>query len=214
MVYLDFHMSIRETRRPIHVPPGLNLSIEIAGDSAYIKPHKPGESLATAVRNFPLQEVVIFDPSLPSFTSFQSEHRNGKPALSERNVQVLRLVVEGLSHKEIGTRLGIRDSTVGEHVGNMVRKTATTALEDLIRYSYETNILEGYRKERYIGKPLTSHRRTILQLLAHGKSNDEIAAVLGNSPETVRTILSSIYNDMGVSGRVGAVALACRTGLV
>jgi DNA-binding NarL/FixJ family response regulator len=42
--------------------------------------------------------------------------------LSAREVQVLRLIMDGLSNKQIGTRLGIAERTVKAHVGNVFKR--------------------------------------------------------------------------------------------
>jgi DNA-binding NarL/FixJ family response regulator len=42
--------------------------------------------------------------------------------LSEREQEVLRLVADGLTDREIGTALGISPRTVGRHVGNILAK--------------------------------------------------------------------------------------------
>jgi DNA-binding NarL/FixJ family response regulator len=39
-----------------------------------------------------------------------------RPALTERELEVLRLLADGLRHDEIGTRLGIGSETVRTHV--------------------------------------------------------------------------------------------------
>jgi DNA-binding NarL/FixJ family response regulator len=44
------------------------------------------------------------------------------PCLTPREREVLRLVVEGLSDKEIGAVLTISAQTVTKHVGNLMRK--------------------------------------------------------------------------------------------
>lgn len=42
--------------------------------------------------------------------------------LTERELEVLCLLAEGLNSKQIGVRLYISDSTVREHIANMGRK--------------------------------------------------------------------------------------------
>jgi DNA-binding CsgD family transcriptional regulator len=42
--------------------------------------------------------------------------------LSEREEEVLRLVAQGLTDREIGTALGISPRTVGRHVGSVLAK--------------------------------------------------------------------------------------------
>jgi DNA-binding NarL/FixJ family response regulator len=45
-----------------------------------------------------------------------------EPCLTPREREVLRLLVEGLSDKEIGTALAISAQTATKHVGNLLRK--------------------------------------------------------------------------------------------
>ena len=43
-------------------------------------------------------------------------------AFTDRETQVLKMLVEGRSNKEIGVPLGIRDRTVKAHVAKLMRK--------------------------------------------------------------------------------------------
>lgn len=61
---------------------------------------------------------------------------------------------------------------------------------------------------------LTDREQVVLQELALGKTTKEIAGTLVVSEETVKTHLAHIYQKLGVSDRVQAVALALRQGLV
>ena len=59
---------------------------------------------------------------------------------------------------------------------------------------------------------LTRAQRGILDRLAHGYSNAEIADDLGISVSTVKTHLSAIYEKLGVAGRGEAREAAAKTG--
>jgi DNA-binding NarL/FixJ family response regulator len=47
--------------------------------------------------------------------------------LSDREFQVVRLIVEGLSNKEISKRLGLSDKTIKNHISHILAKLGLTA---------------------------------------------------------------------------------------
>jgi DNA-binding NarL/FixJ family response regulator len=53
---------------------------------------------------------------------------------------------------------------------------------------------------------LTPRQLDVLKLIAHGHSNDEIAALLGVRPNTVKFHISDIFRRLGVRNRIEAVA--------
>lgn len=63
-------------------------------------------------------------------------------------------------------------------------------------------------------KELSPREQEVLQLLAYGKSNKEVAKALGIGAQTVKTHVSHIFAKLGAADRTGAVALALRKGLV
>jgi DNA-binding NarL/FixJ family response regulator len=65
-----------------------------------------------------------------------------------------------------------------------------------------------------IGPAITEREREILQLIAHGRANKEIATALGISEPTVKRHVSTILEKMDVSDRAEASVQAIRRGLV
>jgi DNA-binding NarL/FixJ family response regulator len=65
-----------------------------------------------------------------------------------------------------------------------------------------------------LAEPLTERETEVLQQLAEGKSNKEIAAALVIAEKTVRTHVSNILAKLGVTSRTQAVLYAVRSGLV
>jgi DNA-binding NarL/FixJ family response regulator len=63
-------------------------------------------------------------------------------------------------------------------------------------------------------EPLTRREREVLQMLASGLANKEIAARLNISEHTVKFHVASVLGKLGASGRTEAVALGIRRGLV
>lgn len=64
---------------------------------------------------------------------------------------------------------------------------------------------------RGVGVPLTPREREVLDWVAAGKTNRDVAAILGASPRTVEKHLERIYEKLGVETRTAAVMrAACR----
>lgn len=61
---------------------------------------------------------------------------------------------------------------------------------------------------------ITERERQVLQLLADGRSNKEIAARLGLSPNTVKTHVARLFEKLRVARRTQAIQLARELGLV
>lgn len=62
--------------------------------------------------------------------------------------------------------------------------------------------------------PLSPRERRVLDLLAEGRSNKEIARELGVSANTVKTHLANLYAKLGARRRTEAVAAARRGGML
>jgi DNA-binding NarL/FixJ family response regulator len=63
-------------------------------------------------------------------------------------------------------------------------------------------------------EPLTERESEVLQLLAQGLANKQIAARLNLSTHTVKYHMASIYSKLGASNRTEAVRLGLQKGLV
>jgi two-component system, NarL family, nitrate/nitrite response regulator NarL len=64
------------------------------------------------------------------------------------------------------------------------------------------------------GVSLTERERDVIQRLARGMSNKEIAAALGVSERTVKFHVASLFTKLGASNRTEAVTRAVHAGLV
>lgn len=68
---------------------------------------------------------------------FQGRRRGAEEVLSLREKQVLKLIAEGKSSKEIADLLFISQRTVHNHRNNILRKLKLKRITDLVRYAVE-----------------------------------------------------------------------------
>lgn len=64
------------------------------------------------------------------------------------------------------------------------------------------------------GEPLSPREHQVLQLLAAGLGNKQVAAQLGISEHTVKFHVNSIFDKLNASSRAEAVAIGARRGLI
>jgi len=67
----------------------------------------------------------------------------GLDQLTQREHDVLSLVVQGLSNAEIGAALHLRETTVKTHVGRILTKLAVRDRVQLIVLAYQRGLVDG-----------------------------------------------------------------------
>ncbi len=92
------------------------------------------------------------------------------------------------------------------HQGLMVSTPAV--MQPLIRQAIAAN------PEEYLVKELTEREMEVLELLADGLANKQIALELEISEHTVKFHVSSIYTKLGAANRTEAVRIGARLGLI
>jgi DNA-binding NarL/FixJ family response regulator len=112
-----------------------------AGATSHLAgPVEPAE-LAGAVRRTAAGEVV-FSPGLADvlLEEFGRPAAERERQLTERESDVVRLVVEGLTARQIATRLVLSPRTVENHVQNVLRKLHLHSRAALVRYAIERGL--------------------------------------------------------------------------
>src|SRR3989454_10906446 len=66
----------------------------------------------------------------------------------------------------------------------------------------------GGAAAKVVGAPLTAREREVLEWVAAGKTNRDIAAILGARPRTIEKHLERIYDKLGVETRTAAAMRA------
>jgi NarL family two-component system response regulator LiaR len=109
---------------------------------------RPGfPALAAAVRKAAAGEATLHPAVAARVIAELRVDQNGVPpnpfkALSNREVEVLRLVAEGLSNAEIARRLYISEKTVKSHVSNVLAKLQLTDRTQAAAYAWRAGVVE------------------------------------------------------------------------
>lgn len=68
--------------------------------------------------------------------------------------------------------------------------------------------------ERNAYNSLSDREMEVIRLVANGKSNKEIATMLGVGDASIKTYLARIFLKLGCSDRTQAVTIACQRGII
>jgi DNA-binding NarL/FixJ family response regulator len=77
----------------------------------------------------------------------EQKQRGATPArqsdpLTDREQEIMQLLAEGRSNKEVATKLGISARTVENHRANIMKKLRCRSMADLVRYAIRRKIVE------------------------------------------------------------------------
>ncbi|MFB9314055.1 response regulator [Nocardioides plantarum] len=119
-----------------------------SGASGYLLKDSSIEEVAQAIRVVADGQSLI-SPSMAiklidEFKQMARPERETGPALrlTDRELDVLRLVAQGHSNKEIAARLFISENTVKNHVRNMLEKLQLHSRMEAVMYAVRENLLE------------------------------------------------------------------------
>ena len=108
-----------------------------AGARGYVLKSALNLDLAAAVRRVAQGETVI-DPTLSSAGPLKGERTR---ALSSRELDVLRLICEGLSNREIGLKLSLSVNTVAVHRANIMNALGVHKTAELVVYAIQHGLV-------------------------------------------------------------------------
>lgn len=108
-----------------------------AGARGYILKSALNLDLAAAVKRVAAGEMVV-DPSVSPSASLKGERNR---ALSERELDVLRLICEGLSNREIATKLGLSVNTIAVHRANIMNALGMHKTAELVVYAIQHGLV-------------------------------------------------------------------------
>ncbi len=92
-----------------------------AGAKGYLLKGAPAERIARAVR-IVHSGGIFLEPGVAAIMASRAPVAPGSEELTDREREVLRLVVEGMPNKQIAAALGIRERTAKFHLSSLMRK--------------------------------------------------------------------------------------------
>ncbi|MGH9194261.1 MAG: response regulator [Acidimicrobiia bacterium] len=208
VIVADDHSLIRQ---------GIRTMLEGWDDVHVVAEAKDGRELLDMVRSYS-PHVVVVDIRMPGMDGLEAvrEIKRLHPEVKAVMLTVhdeeayvyeaVRAGATGYLPKTVSAEELVRCITTVARGQAMLHPSVTRKLID--------EFAEMARTGKKPGTGLSRREQQVLQLLAYGKSNKEIARELGIGAQTVKTHISHIFSKLGAVDRTGAVALALRKGLV
>jgi two-component system, NarL family, response regulator YdfI len=162
-----------------------------------------------------LAEVVLLDASGEAPEELL-ESLQGEGLLSETRVFLLA-GARPATWASRALRLGVRAVLPSDSSAREFRAALDAVAQDLLvlhRSDLQAVDARDAAEASDFVEPLTSREREVLQMLAQGYGNKEIASRLHISDHTAKFHVASILGKLGASSRTEAVSLALRRGLV
>ena len=161
LVLMDIEMplmnGVEATKKAIEKYPGLKvIALTMFKEDAYIS-----QMIEAGVKGFLIKNIrkEVLDRALQAVfngKTYYSEElwdyftksitKEEKPvndlSLTRREIEVLQLLAEGLSNKEIGDRLFVSERTIVGHKSNLMAKTNTKNTVSLLAYAIRNGLID------------------------------------------------------------------------
>jgi DNA-binding NarL/FixJ family response regulator len=115
-----------------------------AGATGYLLKDTPRQELYRAVRAAAAGEAVLSPPVASRLMGQMRE--GGREPPSEREMEVLRLVAQGATNREVASRLFISEATVKTHLLHLFAKLGVSDRASAVAAAYENGLLTPGRE--------------------------------------------------------------------
>ncbi|MGE0406978.1 MAG: response regulator transcription factor [Candidatus Korobacteraceae bacterium] len=114
-----------------------------AGARAYLTRATAARDLVEAVRNLANQKP-FFNLAVSEFLLNEYLHSRTltQPALTSRELEIVQLLAEGKSNKEVAVATGTSPKTIETHRARIMRKLKVRSLAELVRYAVRKRLIQ------------------------------------------------------------------------
>jgi DNA-binding NarL/FixJ family response regulator len=195
---------------------GVRALLNAAPDTDVVGEAATGEE-AIAQTASALPDVILMDVQMPGMNGIEATRR-----ILQTHPQIGVIVITMLEDDDsvfAAMRAGARGYILkGADKAEMLRAIRAAARGEALFGPAIARRLMGFFNEFSAAPPhtlpaLTEREREVLDLMAQGRSNAEIAARLVLSPKTVSNHISNIFNKLQVADRARAIIRAREAGL-
>jgi len=113
-----------------------------AGAAAYVLKSSSSEDLVSAIRQSLDRTVYLFNGKADSQRTSGATRPGALPHLTKREVEILRLVSEGLSNAEVGKRLWLSEPTIKLHLSRTYEKLNVANRTGASRWAHLHGLLQ------------------------------------------------------------------------
>lgn len=126
----------------MHDDPAYFRSAVAAGAAGYVVKTAADNELLTAIRAVHGGRIFISMPNGGSEALLRAEQETPNNTLSEREQQVLQMLAEGYTNKEIGVKLDLSVKTIETYRARIASKLQLRTRADIVRYALEMGLLK------------------------------------------------------------------------
>lgn len=132
--------------------------------------------------------------------------------LTHRQWAVLARAARGEGYQQIATALQISRATVDSRLEGIGLLLGATRLPAMIDCAYRQGRFAALLPEDRLYRRLPRRRQQVLEGLARGLTDGQLAAEMSVTEDTVGTHVTLLYRDLGARNRWHAVALGHQLG--
>jgi DNA-binding NarL/FixJ family response regulator len=121
----------------------IRMMLDMGADGYLLKNSTKAELLQALADVLEEKKYISAEANSVLLRPDEKEDRNGRLAeLTEREIEIIRLVAEGLSNKEIGERLFISHRTVDTHRTNLMNKLGLHNVAGIVKFAIVNGLVK------------------------------------------------------------------------